>query len=203
MAFLYSKWTSFTNYMYNWMMRASRSKYALYVLAVFSFVESSFFPIPPDILLIPMVLAARQKAWLIAGVCTVASVMGGWFGYAIGMFLYDVVALPILEFYGYVAKFNEFRQYYNDWGAWIVFGAGITPFPYKVITIASGVSGLDIWTFSIASILARGFRFFLIAALLWKYGKKMEDFIVKNLGWLSILFFVLLFGGFIIIKYVI
>ena len=201
MAFLYSKWTSFTNYMYNWMMRASRSKYALYVLAVFSFVESSFFPIPPDILLIPMVLAARQKAWLIAGVCTVASVMGGWFGYAIGMFLYDVVALPILEFYGYVAKFNEFRQYYNDWGAWIVFGAGITPFPYKVITIASGVSGLDIWTFSIASILARGFRFFLIAALLWKYGKKMEDFIVKNLGWLSILFFVLLFGGFILIKY--
>jgi len=202
MAFLYSKWTGFTNSMYNWMMRASRSKYALYVLAVISFVESSFFPIPPDILLIPMVLAARQKAWLIAGVCTIASVIGGWFGYAIGMFLYDVVALPILEFYGYVAKFDEFRQYYNDWGAWIVFGAGITPFPYKVITIASGVTGLDIWTFSIASILARGFRFFLIAALLWKYGKKMEDFIVKNLGWLSILFFVLLFGGFVLVKYV-
>jgi len=202
MVFLYSKWTSFMNYMYDWAMRASRSKYALYVLAVISFVESSFFPIPPDILLIPMILAARQKAWLIAGVCTIASVMGGWFGYAIGMFLYDVVALPILEFYGYVAKFDEFRQYYNDWGAWIVFGAGITPFPYKVITIASGVSGLDIWTFSIASILARGFRFFLIAALLWKYGKKMEDFIVKNLGWLSILFFMLLLGGFILIKYV-
>ena len=201
MVFLYSKWTSFMNYMYDWAMRASRSKYALYVLAVISFVESSFFPIPPDILLIPMILAARQKAWLIAGVCTIASVMGGWFGYAIGMFLYDVVALPILEFYGYVAKFDEFRQYYNDWGAWIVFGAGITPFPYKVITIASGVSGLDIWTFSIASILARGFRFFLIAALLWKYGKKMEDFIVKNLGWLSILFFMLLLGGFILIKY--
>ena len=191
------------NYMYDWAMRASRSKYALYVLAVISFVESSFFPIPPDILLIPMILAARQRAWLIAGVCTIASVMGGWFGYAIGMFLYDVVALPILEFYGYVAKFDEFRQYYNDWGAWIVFGAGITPFPYKVITIASGVSGLDIWTFSIASILARGFRFFLIAALLWKYGKKMEDFVVKNLGWLSILFFVLLLGGFVLIKYVI
>jgi len=202
MAFLYSKWTGFTNSMYNWMMRASRSKYALYVLAVISFVESSFFPIPPDILLIPMVLAARQKAWLIAGVCTIASVIGGWFGYAIGMFLYDVVALPILEFYGYVAKFDEFRQYYNDWGAWIVFGAGITPFPYKVITIASGVTGLDIWTFSIASILARGFRFFLIAALLWKYGKKMEDFIVKNIGWLSILFFMLLFGGFVLVKYV-
>ncbi len=203
MAFLYSKWTGFMNYMYDWAMRASRSKYALYVLAVISFVESSFFPIPPDILLIPMILAARQRAWLIAGVCTIASVMGGWFGYAIGMFLYDVVALPILEFYGYVAKFDDFRQYYNDWGAWIVFGAGITPFPYKVITIASGVSGLDIWTFSIASILARGFRFFLIAALLWKYGKKMEDFIVKNLGWLSILFFVLLLGGFVLIKYVI
>jgi len=203
MAFLYSKWTGFMNYMYDWAMRASRSKYALYVLAVISFVESSFFPIPPDILLIPMILAARQRAWLIAGVCTIASVMGGWFGYAIGMFLYDVVALPILEFYGYVAKFDEFRQYYNDWGAWIVFGAGITPFPYKVITIASGVSGLDIWTFSIASILARGFRFFLIAALLWKYGKKMEDFVVKNLGWLSILFFVLLLGGFVLIKYVI
>ena len=203
MAYLYSRWIGFTNSVYNRMMRASRSKYALYVLAVISFVESSFFPIPPDILLIPMVLAARQRAWLIAGVCTVASVMGGWFGYAIGMFLYDVVALPILEFYGYVAKFDEFRQYYNDWGAWIVFGAGITPFPYKVITIASGVSGLDIWTFSIASILARGFRFFLIAALLWKYGKKMENFIVKNLGWLSILFFVLLFSGFVLIKYVI
>jgi len=200
---LYRKWTDFMNNMYDWAMRVSRSKYALFVLAVFAFVESSFFPIPPDILLIPMVLAARQKAWIIAAVCTISSVIGGWFGYAIGLFLYDVVAVPILNFYGYMEQFDKFRALYNEWGAWIVFGAGVTPFPYKVITIASGVTELNLWTFSIASVLARGLRFFLVAALLWKFGRKMEDFITKNLGWLSVLFFVLLLGGFVLIKYVV
>lgn len=189
------------NWIYDKAIAMSKRRSAIWILAIVSFVESSFFPIPPDVFLIPMVLAARQKAWLLAGICTIASVTGGWFGYAIGMFLYDLVAVPILQFYGYMEQFKEFCDYYNHWGAWIVFGAGVTPFPYKVITIASGVTGLDIVTFSVASVLARGLRFFLVAGLLYFWGKKMETFIVKNLGWLSILFFVLLLGGFAVIKY--
>lgn len=158
------------------------------------------FPIPPDILLIPMILAARQRAWLIALVCTVASVLGGLLGYAIGALLFDAIGQPVLAFYGYLDRFAEFQSRYNEWGAWIVFGAGLTPFPYKVITIASGVSGLDLITFTAASILARGIRFFAVAALLWWFGEPIRRFIEQNLGWLTIVFFVLLFGGFAALK---
>lgn len=201
MSFLYRRWQSSMNAIYDWSMRISRTKYALCFLIIFSFVESSFFPIPPDVLLIPMVLACRNKAWLYAGVCTIASVLGGYLGYGIGMFLYDLVAVPILNFYGYMQQFDEFKQYYNEWGAWIVFGAGVTPFPYKVITIASGITHLDLFTFTIASVLSRGLRFFLVAGLLWYFGAKIQAFIEKNLGWLSIVFFILLIGGFVALKY--
>ena len=187
---------------YDWMLDLASRPNAMLFLAVVAFVESSFFPIPPDIMLIPMVLAMPGKAWKIAGVATVSSVLGGYFGYAIGVFFFDLIARPILSFYGYMHEFDVFKDYYHQWGAWIVFGAGITPFPYKVITIASGVVRLDLVTFTVASVIARGMRFYLVAWLLKKYGAPMKVFIEKNLGILSVLFLVLLIGGFVIIKYI-
>lgn len=187
---------------YNGMLALSSSPRAMLFLFIVAFAESSFFPIPPDIMIIPMVLATPNKAWRIAGLATIASVVGGYFGYGIGVFLFDQIAKPLLSFYGYLHQFDVFKDYYHQWGAWIVFGAGITPFPYKVITIASGVVGLNLVTFTIASIIARGMRFYLIAWLLKKYGAPMKIFIEKNLGILSVLFLVLLIGGFMLIKYV-
>jgi len=185
---------------YDWFLRQAERPYALWLLAAISFVESSVFPLPPDILLIPMVLARPQRAWLIAGVCTLASVLGGFAGYAIGLFLFEALGQPVLAFYGYLDRFTEFQGLYNEWGAWIVAGAGVTPFPYKVITIASGVTALDPWVFGVASVLSRGFRFFLVAALLWKWGDPMRAFIERRLGLLVTLGFLLLVGGFAAIK---
>jgi membrane protein YqaA with SNARE-associated domain len=176
-------------------------RHALLALAVISFAESSVFPIPPDVLLIPMILAARERAWLIAGVCTLASVVGGVFGYAIGALLFDTLGQPIVEFYGYLDRYQEFQAGYEEWGAWIVAGAGFTPFPYKVITITSGVMQLDFAVFMIASIASRGARFFLLAALLWYFGPPIRSFIERYLAQLTILFFVLLFGGFVALRY--
>lgn len=187
--------------LYDWTLSLAAHKHALLALALISLVESSIFPIPPDILIIPMVLAARDRAWLIAGVCTVASVIGGVFGYGIGFFLFEQVGKPVLEFYHYAAKFDEFKGSYNEWGAWAVFFAGITPFPYKVITILSGVTGLNVPVFIIASVLARGLRFFIVAALLYKFGVPIRVFIERRLGLLFILFVGLLLGGFVLVKY--
>lgn len=190
----------FVRKIYDSIIHLSSSKHALAWLFVISFVESSFFPIPPDIMLIPMILATPKKAWKIAGVCTLASVIGAYLGYIIGFYFFELIAEPLLEFYGYLNKFNEFKNLYSEYGAWIVFGAGITPFPYKIITIASGVVQLNLAVFTVASIIARGMRFFLIAWLLKTYGEKMRLFIEKNLGWLSVLFLFLLIGGFLLIK---
>jgi len=188
---------------YDWVMGLAARKDAIWVLAAIAFIESSVFPIPPDVLLIPMVLAARDRAWRYAAVCTIASVLGGMLGYAIGMFLFESAGQPLLEFYGYADKFDDFRGRYNEWGAWIVFIAGLTPFPYKVITIASGVAELDLAVFTIASVLARGLRFFIVAALLWWLGPPVREFIEKRLGLMTIVFCVLLLGGFIAAKYAI
>jgi membrane protein YqaA with SNARE-associated domain len=186
--------------LYDWTMAQAAAPYALWMLALIAFVESSIFPIPPDVLLIPMVLAMRDRTWLIAGVATIASVAGGFLGYAIGALLFEALGRPILEFYGYLDQFAEFRTRYNEWGVWIVFFAGLTPFPYKVITIASGVTGLDPVTFGIASVFGRGMRFFAVAALLWWFGPPIKLFIERNLGWLTVAFFALLFGGFLLVK---
>lgn len=186
---------------YDYMLNLASRRNAMYFLFAVAFIESSFFPIPPDVMLIPMVLAAPAKAWRIAGIATAASVLGGAFGYAIGVFFFDLIARPILTFYGYMHQFDVFKDYYHEWGAWIVFGAGITPFPYKVITIASGVVHLDFAVFMLASVVARGMRFYLVAWLLKKYGEPMKDYIEKNLGMLSVLFLLLLFGGFACIKF--
>lgn len=193
-------WNKITKKMYDWCMNLVATPYALTALIIISFVESSFFPIPPDLLLIPLILARRTEAFKIALYTTLASVAGGWFGYGIGWFLYDSVGVRVLDFYHYRAQFEEFCRSYNEWGAWIVFGAGLTPFPYKIVTIASGVSHLDFWVFTIASIISRGARFFFVAWLLYKYGTPMKAYIEKNLGWLSVLCLALLFGGFMLIK---
>ena len=189
--------------LYDWTLNLAAHKHALLALALLSFIESSIFPIPPDILLIPMVLAMRDRAWLVAGVCTVASVIGGMMGYGIGFFMYEQIGKPILDFYHYSLKFSEFQVTYNQWGAWAVFFAGITPFPYKVITILSGMTGLSLPVFIIASIIARGMRFFIIAALLWKYGDAIRAFIERRLGVMFFLLVVLLLVGFVAVKFLI
>ncbi|MBM3486097.1 MAG: DedA family protein [Alphaproteobacteria bacterium] len=174
---------------------------ANWALAGVSFAESSFFPIPPDVMLIPMVLVQRAKAWFIATVCTVSSVLGGYAGYAIGFFLFEAVGRTVVEFYGQTEGFAEFQNYYKEWGAWIVAGAGFTPFPYKIVTIASGVVHMDLLTFGIASVLSRGARFFLVAGLLYWLGPPIRVFIERNLGLLTFVFFALLLGGFVAVRY--
>ncbi len=187
--------------LYEWTLRQAASPYALWILALIAFIESSIFPLPPDILLIPMVLAMRDRAWLLACICTAASVAGGMAGYGIGAFLYESLGQPILELYGKLEKFKSFQAMYNEWGAWIVMMGGLTPFPYKVITIASGVTGLNIVTFTLFSVISRGLRFFLITWLLWRFGTPIKAFIERYLGLLTILFFVLLIGGFLLLKW--
>ncbi len=187
--------------LYDWTMALAGHRHALWVLAAVAFIESSVFPIPPDVLIIPMVLAARDRAWRIALVATVASVLGGGLGYLIGAALFETLGRPLLEFYGQMDSFEEFRRIYEEWGAWIVAGAGFTPFPYKVVTIASGVADLDLVTFMAASAASRGARFFLVAALLWQFGPPIRVFIEKYLPYLAWAFFFLLIGGFVAIRY--
>lgn len=186
---------------YDWTLSLAGHPRALGVLAIVAFVESSVFPVPPDVLMIPMILAAPSRAFLIAGVCTAASVLGGLFGYFIGAALYDTVGLAVLDFYGQTAAAESFSARFNQHGAWAVLIAGLTPFPYKVITIMSGWTGLSLPVFVASSIAARGLRFFIVAALLWKFGAPMRSFIEEYLGLLFIAFVVLLIGGFAIVGY--
>lgn len=188
---------------YDWTIGLAGHRHALLALAAVSFIESSLFPIPPDVLLVPMIIASRDRAWLIAAVCTVASVLGGIAGYAIGFFLFEEIGQPLLELYGYSDQFAAFRSYYHEWGAWIVAGAGLTPFPYKVITIASGVMELNLTTFMVASVLSRGVRFFLEALLLWYFGPPVRAFVENNLGLVTTVFFVVLLGGFVVARFII
>lgn len=188
--------------LYDWTLSWAAHPRALWVLALVSFVESSVFPIPPDIMLIPMILAAPSRAWLIAGVCTVASVAGGIAGYAIGAFAFEALGEPILTALGKADSFDGFREQYNEWGAWAVLIAGVTPFPYKVITILSGATQLSLPVFIVASIVARGLRFFLVAGLLWKFGAPIREFIERRLGLMFSLFLALLLGAFILLKFI-
>ena len=187
--------------LYDWTLSLAASRHALWALAFVAFVESSVFPIPPDILMIPMIVATPSRAFLIAGVALVASVLGGLLGYYIGYGLFETVGRPVLEFYGKDAYFEGFRTRYNEWGAWAVLIAGITPFPYKVITILSGTTALSLPVFIVASIVARGLRFFVLAGLLWKFGEPIRSFIERRLGLMFTLFVVLLFGGFLLVRY--
>lgn len=186
--------------LYDWTLALAAHRQAIWWLALVAFVESSVFPIPPDILMIPMIVAAPRRAFVIAGVATAASVLGGLLGYWIGAVLYESVGLPVLEFYGKTGNFESFSRTYNEWGAWAVLIAGVTPFPYKVITILSGSTGLSLPVFILASVVARGLRFFLVAALLWRYGAPIRDFIEQRLGLMFTLAVLLLLGGFAAVR---
>ena len=193
-------WSKWIKALYDWTMRLMAGKGAIATLCGLSFAESSFFPIPPDVLMIPLILKQREKAFRIAFLCTLFSVIGGAFGYIIGCALYDTVAVPFLNYFGWMEQFESVKQAYIQYGPWIVLGAGITPFPYKLITIASGVMQMNFGLFMLVSLIGRGLRFFLVAGALYKWGEPMRKFIEKNLGWLSILFFVLLVGAFFLVK---
>lgn len=182
--------------LYNWTISLAQSPHALWALAFISFIESSFFPIPPDLLMIPMIVARPSRAFLIAGIATASSVAGALLGYYIGAALMDSIGQPILELYGKGDSFAEMAAVFNEYGAWAVVVAGVTFLPFKVITIASGATGLGLPIFIASSIFARALRFFIVAALLWKFGEPIRDFIEKRLGLMFILFCIILIGGF-------
>jgi len=182
--------------LYDWTLSMADHPRALWVLAFVAFIESSVFPIPPDILMIPMIIAAPHRAFWIAGIALVASVLGGMLGYAIGAFAYDGIGQPILASLGKAHAMEEFNARFNDLGFWAVLTAGVTPFPYKVITIMSGWTSMPLGTFILTSIVARGLRFFVVAALLWKFGEPSREFIEKRLGLMFILFIRVLVAGF-------
>jgi len=189
-------------FLYNWILLRAEHRYSSYILSLISFTESSFFPIPPDILLIPMVIAKKTKAWVYAFICTFSSVLGGVVGYAIGYFFYNSIGVLIIEAYHLSSLFSTFESYYNEYGILIVLGAGFTPFPFKFITIASGVFNLNIFLFITTAIIARGLRFYLLTGLLFIFGEKIKIIIDKYFNILAILFFTLLVGSVLLIKFI-
>jgi membrane protein YqaA with SNARE-associated domain len=188
---------------YDWTMRMATHRKAPQALFWVSFAESSFFPIPPDAMLVPMVLANRARAWYFAGVATVASVLGGILGYAIGYFVFETLGQWVINLYGLAHQFETYRAAYNEWGLWIILIKGLTPIPYKLVTIASGAAAFNVWVFIAASIVTRGARFFMVAALLYWFGEPIRGFIERRLTLLTTAFLVLLVGGFVVVRYLI
>ncbi|MEA2947862.1 MAG: hypothetical protein QOI40_3192 [Alphaproteobacteria bacterium] len=189
--------------LYDWCIAAAEKPYATWLMGIVSFVESSFFPIPPDVMLIPMSLARPDKAWFYAAVCTLTSVAGGVLGYFIGAFLYDSVGLWVIKLYGLGNKIEAYREAYAYWGTWIILIKGATPIPYKLVTIASGFFGYNIYMFVLLSCIARGMRFFLLAFLLNRYGAQAREIIEKRLGFWVTLGAAALVGGIVIAVYLV
>ena len=187
--------------MYDWMMGMAGSPRAPWALGVVSFIESSFFPIPPDVMLIPMVLRDRSKAWWYATIGTVTSVAGGILGYAIGYFFFEAIGKPILNFYGKEHALDSFIQFVHEYGVEAVIIKGMTPIPFKVVTIAAGVAKMDLLAFIGASIVARAMRFYLVAALLYFFGQPIRAFIERRLTLVTTVFVVVLVSGFVAVKY--
>ena len=188
--------------LYDRIMTLAEGPQAMKWLALVSFAESSFFPVPPDAMIVPMVLARPERAWRIAWVCTLSSVIGGFFGYAIGYFLYESIGRPIVDFYGYQEPFLKFQHQFQEWGLWIILIKGMTPIPYKIVTIASGVAHFDLLVFALASLATRGARFFLVAALLRVFGPPLRTFIERYLTLVTTGFALLIVGGFVALKYI-
>lgn len=182
--------------LYTWILSFANHPYAIWILGAVSFAESSFFPIPPDPLYIAMLLARREKTWELALICTLSSVIGGWLGYGIGYGLYETLGELIVQTYGLQSAFDRFQDSFNEWGFWIVALKGLTPIPYKVVTIACGVTGLDFTTFTFASLIARGFRFFTLGLLFWYCGPSIKNYIDKNLTLVTLASLGALLGGF-------
>jgi membrane protein YqaA with SNARE-associated domain len=188
--------------LYNWTLSLAGHRRAYWWLGGVSFAESSFFPFPPDVLLIPMVLANRERAYWLAAWCTITSVLGGVLGYAIGYFLYDTLGLWIIRLYGGDGALEAFRHAYNEYGAWIILLKGITPIPYKVVTIASGFAGYNFWLFLVLSLITRGIRFYVVTFLLVRYGEPIRTFIESRLELATTLLLVMVIGGLVAVKYV-
>lgn len=186
--------------LYDWTMEKAASRNSRTWLVAVSFAESSFFPIPPDLLLVPMVLADRKNAWRLAALCTLASVVGGIAGYMIGYFLYETIGRWVIEFYHLTDRFEALRQTFRDYGAQILIIKGMTPIPYKLLTITAGVAELNIWVFIGASIISRAIRFFLVTALLYWFGAPIRDFIEKRLTLVTSAVAVAVVGGFLVVK---
>jgi membrane protein YqaA with SNARE-associated domain len=168
---------------YDWCLAAAHKPHALWSMSAVAFAESSFFPLPPDLMLIPMSLARPSRAYVLAAWCTVASVLGGVAGYGIGALLYDSVGAWLIQLYGYADKIEAFRSAYAQWGAWIILLKGLTPIPYKVVTITSGFAGYSLGLFVVFSLITRGTRFFVLAFLLHRYGEQARHIIERQLGW--------------------
>jgi membrane protein YqaA with SNARE-associated domain len=192
----------FLRKLYYWVLSWAESPRAGLYLFLLAFAESSFFPVPPDVLLIALALSIPTKAYRYALICSIGSIIGGAFGYLIGLSFMDTVGWSIINFYGLQRGYEQIGALYNEWAGLAVFIAGFTPIPYKVFTIAAGVFKIDFTVFMVASLISRSARFFLVATLIWKFGRPIRDFIDRYLGWLTIAFAVLLVGGFILIKYV-
>ncbi len=187
--------------LYDWVIRLAAHPNAIAAMGVVAFAESSFFPIPPDVMLVPMVLANRTKAFRIALVCTVCSVVGGLLGYAIGYYFFETIGAWLVTTYGLQEGLERFRAGFAEWGTWIILIKGLTPIPYKLVTIASGAAHFDLFTFVWASIVTRGVRFFVVAALLWKFGEPIRSFIEERLALVTWLFLIALVGGFVAFRY--
>ena len=185
--------------LYDKTLQLSGHRHARWALAGVSFVESSVFPVPPDALLIPMVLARRTAWFQIALICTISSVLGGLFGYAIGYFAWEAIGQPVIEMYGKTEQFTQFQEGFNANGWLWVFGAGLTPFPYKVITLTAGLTALNLPLFILASVFARGLRFFLVAFLLYRFGEPVMEFIEKRLALVTIVLFVAAVGIYLLL----
>jgi membrane protein YqaA with SNARE-associated domain len=182
--------------LYDWVVEQAAKPWATKAVAAIAFAESSFFPIPPDVMLVPMCLAKPKRAFFYAGVCTIASVVGGLVGYAIGALLYDTAGQFLIKLYGYGDKVDAFRAAYAEWGAWIILIKGATPIPYKLVTIASGFAGYNLFWFTVLSIITRGARFYMLAVLLYYWGEPAREFIEKRLGLVLFASVVIIVGGF-------
>ena len=199
----YHKIMGWIRQLYERTLQLSEHPKATWWLALISFAESSFFPIPPDVMLLPMCLANRDRAYRIAGICTLASVLGGLFGYLLGFFFFDTVGVAILEFYGAMDKYNTFKNWYAQYGMAVVFIAGFTPIPYKVVTITAGVFHFSILPFLLLSFASRGLRFAIEAWVVKRFGEPAVRFIDKYFDKLTLLAAVLFIGGFLAIKWLV
>ncbi len=186
--------------MYNWVLHWADTPYGIPALFILAFTESSFFPIPPDVLLIALAIGATKKSFKFASICTAGSVLGGMLGYFIGMMFFDIIGYKILDFYGFLDKFTLVKEMYLRYDIWFVAIAGFTPIPYKVFTIAAGTFGMNFPIFVVVSALSRGARFFIVSALIWKFGKNIKDFIDRYFNLLAVAVIVLLILGFLAVK---
>ncbi len=187
--------------LYNWLLAKSRHPHAFWYLGIISFTESSVSFIPPDPMMIPMIVADKKRAWTLALWTTFTSVAGGFLGYAIGFYLFERLGIPILKAYGLMEHLASFEEFFHTWGFWAIMIKALTPIPFKLVTITAGALKFNIWTFFVASTLSRGFRFFVEAALLWKFGEQINRIIQKHMMLVGTLFVIALVGGFIVVRY--